>query len=170
MAVNLPQAATNAGYPLNTGQPFLVSGSGAYLVWDGSRQKWENLPVANQATYKTYVAKVGPRGSGGEVRMDNYKIALNGVGNASLVIGTVSGGATINFSTQAITTQVFGNGEENKSISTNYTYFVPGYSLTSAGNMQEAVWMDTTNALYRATLLIGNGYANNIISVEKLSN
>ena len=170
MAVNLPSAATNAGYPLNTGQPFLVSGSGAYLVYDGSAQKWENLPAADQTTYKTYRARVGARSETlGGVTIDNYRLALFSSGNASLAIATVSGTQTINFSTQAITTLVYGYSEENRVIGTTFQYILSGYNLTVAGNMQEVIWQDNNARFYRATLLIAPSYNNNIITVERLS-
>jgi hypothetical protein len=168
MAVNLPQTSTNAGYPLFTGQPFLVSGSGAYLVYDSVSTKWENA-IPDQTTYKTYKARTGNRGpTTGEVIIDNYRISLTLTGNASLAIATVAGTRTINFSTQAITTLVYGYSEENRTVSTTFLYFVSGYNLTVAGNMQEVIWQDNLGASYRATLLIGPGYANNIITVEKL--
>jgi len=168
MAVNLPQTSTNAGYPLFTGQPFLVSGSGAYLVYDSVSTKWENA-IPDQTTYKTYAAKIGNRGSVGEVILDNYKVALNGSGNGSLVIATVAGTRTINFSTQYITSLVGGYSEENRSVTTSYNYFVAGWSLNDVGDIQEVIWQDNLGASYRATLLIGPSYTNNIITIEKLS-
>jgi len=169
MAVNLPQTSTNAGYPLFTGQPFLVSGSGAYLVYDSLSVKWENA-IPNQSTYKTYAARIGARSEAlGGVTIDNYRIALFSSGNASLAVATVGGNTTINFSTQAITTLVYGYSEENRGINTTFQYFVSGYNLNVAGDMQEVIWQDNLGACYRATLLIAPSYTNNIISVEKLS-
>ena len=160
MAINFP--AVN--------QPILFSVSESGILYQGQTGQWNVAPVT-EAVYKTYRYKLGPRGASSEVRMDNYKVALNGTGNASLVIGTVSGTRTINYSTQAITSQVFGASAENIVVGTAYVYFVGGWSLTGAGNIQEAIWQDSTSYdMYRATLIIGSGYNINTVTIEKLSN
>jgi len=169
MAINLPQTSTNAGYPLFTGQPFLVSGSGAYLVYQGIGTKWENAKL-NSSTYKTYTSTIGAGGAIGEVVIDNYRIALNAGGNASLLIRTVSTTQTINYSTHYVTSFVGGFSAENISItSASWTFFRSTWSLNGAGNMQEAVWQDNNGRCYRATVIIGSSYIKNTITVERLS-
>lgn len=56
------------------------------------------------------------------------------------------------------------------SITTTPAYIQPGYTFATAGATDTWLLMDTSNAIaWRITMIIGAGYSNNFISIERLS-
>lgn len=106
------------------------------------------------------------------VTLDNLKFSVTTSGNRGLCCATVSGTVTLSISS---TYSVVGgaNGSSNSWPGSTYTTTPQGpwfgYHFPNAGDGSVYLANDYTNGrVYRITLLIGLGYNNNFISIERL--
>lgn len=109
---------------------------------------------------------------GVDVICDNIKIRLSPTTMRSLEIATLSGTLKITgsaiccYNSAAMVSATF----ENKTINTNYQLVIGGWSLGFAGNIQEVFMFDSLyKKSYRITLIIGSGYLQNQIIIERLN-
>jgi hypothetical protein len=105
------------------------------------------------------------------VTLDNLKFTVTTGGQRGLSCATVSG--TVNLSISA--TFGYVNGVGGSATTQSYTYNTTpssswfGWSFPNAGDGSVYLVNDTTNwRFYRVTLMIGPGYNNNFISIERL--
>ena len=105
------------------------------------------------------------------VTLDNLKCAVTTTGNRGLSLATVTG------SFQAHISATFGyvSGVGGNATTQFYTYNTTpsgslfGYSFPNQGDGSTYLINDVTNTrFYRVTLMIGPGYVNNFISIERL--
>jgi hypothetical protein len=106
------------------------------------------------------------------VTMDNLKFTVTSSGNRGLSVATVSGTAALyvggSFSGSAV-------GHSGSATSNTVTYSTTpsnsafGWSFPTAGDWSQYTFIDTVNVkMYRVNLVIGPGYNNNFISVERV--
>jgi hypothetical protein len=105
------------------------------------------------------------------VVLDNVRVQLATSGNRSLQIAATSGSFVMDgmdealYSASSYTNNSFGA----RTVNTTMAYITPGWSLGSVGNVQRTTFHDTTNGRgYIITLVIGNGYITNYITIERL--
>lgn len=118
--------------------------------------------------------------AGDVVQLDNIKVRLPTSGNRSLQIATVSGSAVcsgssnnvfITSSAGATGAAAAENGVTFASItfSTTFSYIQSSLSFGFHGSTQRVLINDeTNNKCYRLTLMIGSGYINNAIEIERI--
>jgi hypothetical protein len=110
--------------------------------------------------------------AGVAVTLDNVQVQMATSGNRSLQFATVSGTYTARFTGY---TTYFSSGNQftsfsgvSLSMTTTYQYPV-AWSFPTEGDTALYHMHDTTNGrAYRVTLIVGAGYNNNIISIERL--
>ena len=110
---------------------------------------------------------------GVDVTLGNLKVRMAATGNASLQVSTVTG-----------TYSVYGSGTYSQigaiagstiqsssplSITTTPAYLNSGYNFGNSGATDTWIIMDTGNSIsWRITMIVGAGYVNNMISIERL--
>ena len=123
--------------------------------------------VGGQIGYKAS----GYVNAGSFVTLDNIKATLTSSGNRGLSLATTTGSIT---ATISATYAVFGGAgasSSNGTVTYNTTpsSSVFGWNFAGAGDSSTYLLNDTTNSrCYRITLIIGGGYINNFISIERL--
>ena len=110
--------------------------------------------------------------AGVDVTLGNLKVRMSTSGNRSLQVSTVSGTYSVYGSGVYSYNGVAGStidAASPRAISTTPTYIAPGYTFATAGATDTWMLMDTSNAIaWRITLIVGGGYLNNMISIERL--
>jgi hypothetical protein len=118
--------------------------------------------------------------AGDVVQLDNIKVRIPTSGNRSLQIATVSGSAVcsgssnnvyITSSAGATGAAAAENGVTFASVtfSTTFSYIQSSLSFGFHGSTQRVLINDeTNNKCYRVTLMIGSGYVNNAIEIERI--
>ena len=110
--------------------------------------------------------------AGVDVTLGNLKARIPTSGNRSLQLSTVSGTYTVYGADQYTTDAVGGSRIDAgapKTITTTPTYINSGYNFVGGGMTDTWVLMDTGAGLaWRITMIIGAGYNNNFISIERL--
>lgn len=124
--------------------------------------------VGGELVWKT----AGYVNAGTFVTLDNLKFTVTSSGNRGLSCATVSGTAALSISG----TFGFVNGVGGSATSAPCTYTTTpsgswfGWNFPNAGDGSVYLVNDTTNMrFYRVTLMIGPGYNNNFISIERLA-
>lgn len=104
------------------------------------------------------------------VRFEEFVFNLPTAGNRSLQIATASG--TASFHGGGYFSWVGGSASVealNLSVTTTLARIVPGWGFTAAGDNQVMFLRNTANnRYYRAELIVGPGYNNNQIRIERL--
>jgi hypothetical protein len=118
--------------------------------------------------------------AGTAVQLDNIKIRIPTSGNRSMQIATVSGtiyisGTAPDLFTLTIpgTTGIVGSTSAysiaNIAVSTSFSYVASSADFPFHGSVQRFLFCDNTNRKsYRVTWIVGNGYNNNIIEIERI--
>ena len=104
------------------------------------------------------------------VTLDNLKATITTTSNRGLSLATVSGTVSgyVSGHYQGIVSSSSGNSSST-SLSTSATTSLFGWNFTSEGDMSTYILRDNTNnRVYRIILIIGGGYSNNFISIERL--
>ncbi len=133
-----------------------VNTSGNYKYSDGST---------------TPKMKSGYVNAGSFVTLDNIKATVSTSGSRGLCIATVSGSIVAYMSGTYGATGGVGGGALNTTFTFNTTLSTSifGWSFGSVGDTPVYYMNDTTNnRFYRITLMIGYGYNNNFICIERL--
>ena len=111
--------------------------------------------------------------AGVDVGIDDIVVQLPAAGNRSLVLKTVAGGFTGDCSGQA--TYFAGSDQFShfvlsaQSYTTTFQYLNPAWNFTQQGDTAVYHLHDTTSGrCYRITLIVGSGYTNNLITLERL--
>ena len=112
--------------------------------------------------------------SGVPVTLGNLKVQCAASGNRSLQFATTSGSITVMASDEA----VYGSGSygsygvytyNNFTLNTSWSQPI-SYSFPYQGNVQRVTLTDVTNGnTYRIILIVGSGFFNNLIKIEKLN-
>jgi hypothetical protein len=104
------------------------------------------------------------------VSLDNLKCTVTTSGNRGLSIGAVSTNFTANISAYyAMSGGMAGSATNNISYTTTASTSAFSWHFTSEGDGSYYTIVDkTNNRMYRVTLMIGSGYNNNFISIERL--
>ncbi len=104
------------------------------------------------------------------VQLDNLKCTVTTSGNRGLSIGAVSTNFTANISAYyAMSDGMAGTATNNISYTTTASTSAFSWHFTSEGDGSYYTIVDkTNNRMYRVTLMIGSGYNNNFISIERL--
>ena len=104
---------------------------------------------------------------GVDVTLGNLKVRMASSGNASLQVSTVSGTLTVYGSSTA--GGYIDGGTSPLSVTTTPAYLSASANLSGAGLTDTWVIRDTSNSIaWRITLVVGIGYNNNMISIERL--
>lgn len=108
--------------------------------------------------------------AGSFVTMDNIKATVTTSGNRGLSLATVSGTFVCNIGgTYGLTGSGSGGQAGTLTVTTTASGSVFGWGFFNQGDTSTYIITDTTNNIaYRITLQIGNGYNNNMISIERL--
>ena len=125
-----------------------------------------------------------PAGVGGEIAwkvsglvnagtflsMDNLKVTVTSSGNRGISVAAVSTTFTANVSgTYGYTGGGSGMSAYNVSVTTTPSNSYFGWSFGTEGDCAVYNILDKTNSrFYRVTMMIGNGYNNNFLSIERL--
>jgi hypothetical protein len=124
--------------------------------------------VAGELSFKSS----GFVNAGVDVTLGNLKARIPTSGNRSLQLSTVTGTYSVYGSDVHSQNGVAGATIEAGfavTVTTTPTYIVPGYHFTTSGSVDTWVLMDTSNTIaWRVTVIIGAGYSNNFISIERL--
>jgi hypothetical protein len=104
------------------------------------------------------------------VTLDNLRVTITTGGNRGLSLGAVSTTFTSDVNGWYGSGNVgTGASSENFSVTTTMSNSIFGWNFTVAGAGGQVNIMDlTNNRFYRITFIIGAGYANNLISIERL--
>lgn len=111
--------------------------------------------------------------AGVEVALDDIVVQMPTSGNRSLVLKTLAGLFTGDCSGQA---QYYAGSDQfshfvlpSQTYTTGFQYLNPVWDFMQQGDTAVYHLHDTTNGrCYRITLIVGNGYNNNIITLERL--
>lgn len=110
--------------------------------------------------------------AGVDVTLGNLKARIPTSGNRSLQLSTVTGTYSVYGSDVHSQGGVSGSTIEAGfavTITTTPTYINAGYHFATSGATQTWLLMDTNNTIaWRVTAIIGSGYSNNFISIERL--
>jgi hypothetical protein len=125
-------------------------------------------PSGNVATK---VAAIVGRGT--DVTLGNLKIRFAASGNMSLQASTVSGTYTVYGSQVLVGSSTLGSsridGGSPLTINTTPTYLNSGNNFLGAGDTTTWNIMDTSAGMsWRISMIVGLGYTNNFISIERL--
>jgi len=104
------------------------------------------------------------------VTLDNIKATVTTTGSRGLSIAAVSTTFSANISAyHAYTGGIAGTQANNQSITTTPTTSLFAWSFTTEGDGAYYTIVDKTNSrVYRITMMIGSGFNNNFISIERL--
>ena len=110
--------------------------------------------------------------AGVDVTLGNLKARMSTSGNRHLQVSTVTGTYTVYgsgvYSQNGVSGSTIDAGAP-KTITTTPTGLNTGYNFATGGATDTWVIMDTGSALaWRITLVVGSGYNNNFISIERL--
>ena len=109
---------------------------------------------------------------GVDVTLGNLKARLAASGNFSVQLSTVSGSYSVYGSHYLVDNGAYSNsidGSSPLSITTTPTYIASGNNFLGAGNTSVWLLMDTTTKMcWRITMIVGAGYNNNFLSIERL--
>ncbi len=109
---------------------------------------------------------------GVDVTLGNLKARIAASGNFSVQLSTVSGTYSVYGSHLLVDNGPYSNsidGSSPLSISTTPSYIVAGNNFLGAGNTSVWLLMDTTTKMaWRITMIVGAGYNNNFLSIERL--
>jgi hypothetical protein len=147
-----------AGTPPNDVTP-------GYYYWNGSA--WIKL-TENGTTKKAAFV-----GRGVDVTLGNLKVRLSASGNASLQVSTVSGTYTVSgsaiYSQSGVVSGSTIDGNSPLTITTNPAYLKPSWDFINSGATDVWIINDVSNTIaWRISLIIGIGYNNNMISIERI--
>jgi len=108
--------------------------------------------------------------AGAFVTMDNLKATVTTSSNRGLSLATVSGTATGYVSSSySLVVGSPGGAAGSISLTTTPSNSIQGYNFASEGDTAIYVVRDnTSNRVYRITMMIGGSYNNNFISIERL--
>ena len=106
------------------------------------------------------------------VTCGNLKARMSTSGNANLQISTVSGTYSVYgsgvYSQNGIAGSTIDAGAP-KSVTTTPISLNSGYNFITGGATDTWIIMDTSNQIaWRISLIVGSGYNNNFISIERL--
>jgi hypothetical protein len=109
---------------------------------------------------------------GVDITLGNLKARIAATGNFSLQLSTVSGSYSVYGSHYLVDNGAYSNGIDGsspRSITTTPTYINSGNNFLGAGNTSVWLLMDTTSQIsWRITMIVGVGFNNNFISIERL--
>jgi hypothetical protein len=110
--------------------------------------------------------------AGVDVTLGNLKARMSTSGNRSLQLSTVTGTYSVYgsgvYSYNGIGGATINSGSP-RSITTTPTYIQAGYTFAVSGSTDTWLLMDTSNAItWRISLIVGDDYINNFISIERL--
>jgi hypothetical protein len=108
--------------------------------------------------------------AGFEVRLDNLKVRIPTSGNRGLAIGAVSTSFTADLNGwYGSGNLVAGGSSDNLTYTTTFSTSLFNWNFVAAGAGAQYNIHDLTNGrFYRVTMMIGVGYINNMISIERL--
>jgi hypothetical protein len=151
------------GYVTSLGASGDFSTTGSYPWFDAE------VISGNQPAMPDRIAKFVDAGN--FVTLDNIKATVAASGNRGLCIATTSGTIVTYMSGTYGATGGSGGGAYNTTLTFNTTLStsVFGWNFGNVGDTPVYYMNDTTNnRFYRITLMIGGGYINNFISIERL--
>ncbi len=143
------------------------------ILESGSNNKGVNIDLSKAPTgasgeliWKTS----GLVDAGTFVVLDNIKVTVTASGNRGLSIGAVSTNFTANISGYyAMNGGVAGTATNNVSYTTTASSSFSSWHFTTEGDgSYYNIFDKTNNRFYRVNLIIGSGYNNNVISIERL--
>jgi hypothetical protein len=105
------------------------------------------------------------------VTMDNIKATVTTSGQRGLSLATTTGTISFNIGGNYSLSNgtVSGTSAQSQTLTTSATTSIFGWSFPNAGDTSTYILTDTTNSrAYRITLMVGSGYNNNMISIERL--
>lgn len=108
--------------------------------------------------------------TGVDVTLGNLKARIPSSGNVSLQLSTISGTYTV-YGSGVYSYNGIGGATipSPVTITTTPTYIAPGYTFVVAGATDIWTIMDTSAGIvWRITMIIGTGFLNNFISIERL--
>ena len=121
----------------------------------GAELFWKTSGFVNAGTFLT---------------MDNLKVSVTTGGSRGLSIGAVSTNFTANVSGwYGYPSGGSGNSAANIAYTTTASGSAFGWSFPTEGDTAQYNILDKTNSrMYRVIMMIGSGYLNNFISIERL--
>ena len=171
----------NAGTTENAIDFYLSNGTANNTITSGSTKAMSiespgNLTVAGKInltdpTGNVAVKAAGYVNAGSFVTLDNIKATVSTSGSRGLCIATVSGSIVAYMAGVYGMTGGSSGGASNTAITfnTSLSSSIFGWSFGSVGDTPVYYMNDTTNnRFYRITLMIGYGYNNNFICIERL--
>ncbi|WMW77968.1 hypothetical protein RF683_00555 [Flavobacterium sp. 20NA77.7] len=171
----------NAGTTENAIDFYLSNGTANNTITSGSTKAMSiespgNLTVAGKInltdpTGNVAVKAAGYVNAGSFVTLDNIKATVATSGNRGLCIATTSGSIVTYMSGTYGMTGGSSGGASNTAITfnTSLSSSIFGWSFGSVGDTPVYYMNDTTNnRFYRITLMIGYGFNNNFIAIERL--
>ena len=107
--------------------------------------------------------------AGANVIMDNIKATVTSSSNRGLSLAATVGSFEANVAGTYANVGGTGGSRASVSITTSPSASLFGWDFTIAGDMATYVITDSTNSrAYRVTMQIGDGFDNNMISIERL--
>lgn len=169
----------NSGAGGNAIDFYLSDGTADNTISSGSTKAMSiespgNLTVAGKINLSDPSGNVVTKAAGfvergADITLGNLKVRFAASGNMSLQVSSGSGSYTTRGSDQYIT---YGSASTTivLSITTTPTYIWPdGINFAGAGNSETCLMYDTTAGMtWRIIGLVGPGYSNNFISIERI--
>ena len=136
------------------------------LCSNGTHLQWANVGALPPGRVVSGIVAAGA-----SVCMDNIAVSFSTGGNRSFGFKTVSGTATVTWTTNYVQCGMAGTGPfQNQTLTTTFRYFDGGYAFGSHGSCQSATvcYGLPVTAAYNIVGIVGAGYANNVISITRI--
>jgi acetyltransferase-like isoleucine patch superfamily enzyme len=167
--------------------PWILSGTNTYNttgnVGIGTNAPTQALDVTGNVNVTGKINLTDPTGNvvskaaafvgrGVDVTLGNLKVRFAASGNMSMQLSTVSGTYSIYGSGMYVSGgngYAYIDGGSPLSVSTTPVYLKNTINFLGAGNTDTWLIMDTSNSIsWRISGIVGSGYTNNFISIERL--
>ncbi|MBP6005506.1 collagen-like protein [Candidatus Saccharibacteria bacterium] len=176
IANNNPQFTLDLNGTFRLGSvPPSITNASSYLVRDPITGQ-----IGEQSLTSSTIAKAsGNVNAGVAVALGNLQVRVSTSGNRSLQFAATSGSFTVSgtsinnyvslpVGTGALST-ITGFARQSDVVTTTWQYWQSTANFPMHGSIQELILDDETNDIaYRVTCIIGYGYSNNKITIERL--
>ena len=165
-----------------TSTDLTISADGtATLIYDGTALKWRVVSVMNTPVTPQAQKASGNVAAGVAVQLDNIQARLSTSDPRSMEVAAVSSTFSMSGTSQNLfpatspgatgsTITMTGFSRINVNLTTSWQKWQSSADFDFHGSTQTLVFTDqTTYTSYRITLIVGNGFDNNMISIERLN-
>jgi hypothetical protein len=134
------------------------------LCSNGTHLQWANVGALPPGRVVSGICNAGVA-----ICMDNLKVQMAAGGNRSMQIGTISGSVSVQIQTAYCQNTAFETGRYAPTLTTTMAN-INSWSFGSAGSVQHATicYGNPVTAAYCASMIVGVGFANNILCITRI--